>query len=725
MIDQATVNRIIDTADIVDVVSDFVSLKRRGANWVGLCPFHNDRTPSFYVSRSKGICKCFACGEGGSAVNFIMKHEQISYVEALRYLARKYHIEIQERELTDEEKMAQNKREALNILNEWACQFFEKQLHETTAGQEIGLSYFKDRGFTDEIIKRFRLGYSPEDRHALYNAALRAGHSRELLFELGLCKDDGHGGGYDFYCGRVMFPIFNVAGTVIAFGGRTLKSTDRAKYFNSPESLVYDKSKSTMYGLYQAKRAITRENKCFIVEGYADVISMHQAGFENVIASSGTALTDGHIHLLNRFTQNVTELFDGDAAGVKAALRGVDMLLKAGMNVRVLLLPEGKDPDNFAQENSSTEMIDYIKANESDFITFKAQVLLSGAENDPIKRGQAITDVVKSIALIPNDIQRMVYVKECSAKFGISESVLARDIARQRQVILDEDYKQRQRERAQREAQQQLDDIPPAGQDIPPHPADQREPDRRGIAESNDVQAQERYVAKYIAKYGMCYMSDDEYDDGQRRPITVLEYIANELLADSMEFTHPVYKAIFNQSMSYLDAFYNDLEQKRAQLESGISAQVNEQMEHLDVDGLSADDIQQREQEITARVNADVVKQIDEFRKNYLERILCSTADDAVRQTATELVSERYHLSKIHTANAVVVTEYDRLSTIVEEAIFLWKSALVNEHIADLKEEMKHCDPSETATLLQRLQEQYAIRSALARLTGERVVNPK
>ena len=725
MIDQATVNQIIDTADIVDVVSDFVSLKRRGANWVGLCPFHNDRTPSFYVSRSKGICKCFACGEGGSAVNFIMKHEQISYVEALRYLARKYHIEIHERELTDEEKMAQNKREALNILNEWACQFFEQQLHETTAGQEIGLSYFKDRGFTDEIIKRFRLGYSPEDRHALYNAALRAGHSRDLLFELGLCKDDGHGGGYDFYCGRVMFPIFSVSGTVIAFGGRTLKSTDRAKYFNSPESLVYDKSKSTMYGLFQAKRAITRENKCFIVEGYADVISMHQAGFENVIASSGTSLTEGHIHLLSRFTQNVTELFDGDEAGVKAALRGVDMLLKAGMNVRVLLLPEGKDPDNFAQENSSSEMIEFIKANESDFISFKANVLLSGAENDPIKRSQAITDVVNSIALIPNDIQRMVYVKECSAKFGISEAVLARDIAKKRQAILDEDFKRRQREKAQQSAQQQLADIPSADSNAAPHPADLETPRTRVIAESNDVQAQERNVTKYIAKYGMCFMSEAEYDDGQIRAITVLEFIANELMADGMEFSNPVYKEIFNQSMGYLDDFYNDLDQKRAQLEGGIKARVDEQMANIDVDGLTAEDIHQREQEITARINADVVKQIDEFRKNYLERILCSTADDAVRQTATELVGERYHLSKIHTANAVVVTEYDRLSIIVEEAILLWKSAIVNNHIAELTEDIKNCDASETSTLLQRLQELYAIRRELARLTGERVVNPK
>ena len=347
MIDHNTVQQILDTADIVDVVGDFVSLKKRGTNWIGLCPFHNDRRPSFYVSRAKGICKCFACGEGGSAVNFIMKHEQLSYPEALRYLARKYHIEIQEKELTDEEKQAQSEREAMLMLNEWACDYFEKQLHETQSGQDIGLSYFRERGFNDATIKEFRLGYSSEGYDDLYKAAVSQGFNPQLLFDVGLCIPDERGGGRDRFRGRVMFPIMNIAGKVIAFGGRTLKKDKNiAKYVNSPESTIYSK-RDVIYGLYQAKREISKQDKCFIVEGYADVISMHQAGFKNVIASSGTALTEGHIHAIRRFTSNVTEMFDGDAAGIKAAIRGVDMLLKEGLNIKVLPLPPEDDPDSF------------------------------------------------------------------------------------------------------------------------------------------------------------------------------------------------------------------------------------------------------------------------------------------------------------------------------------------------------------------------------------------
>ncbi|MBQ2490981.1 MAG: DNA primase, partial [Muribaculaceae bacterium] len=351
MIDRATVERIIDAADIVDVVSDFVSLKKRGQNYLGLCPFHNDRRPSFNVSRTKGIYKCFACGAGGGVVNFVMEHEQMTYVEALRYLAKKYHIEIEERELTDAERMAENERESMLVVNEFALQFFEDQLTNTREGQEIGMSYFKERGFTQESIKKFHLGYSPEGRSALYDAAIKKGYNREVLFSVGLCIDDNKGGGYDRFRGRVMFPVFNIAGKVIAFGGRTLHD-DKAKYVNSPESLIYTKG-NEIYGLFQAKRAISKEEKCFIVEGYADVISLHQSGFENVIASSGTALTDGQIQKIHRFTQNVTELFDGDDAGVHAAMRGVDLLLRQGMNIKILLLPEGEDPDSFARSHAS------------------------------------------------------------------------------------------------------------------------------------------------------------------------------------------------------------------------------------------------------------------------------------------------------------------------------------------------------------------------------------
>lgn len=340
MIDKATVDQIIAAADIVDVVSDFVSLHRRGANFVGLCPFHDEKTPSFYVSRAKGICHCFGCGKGGSPVNFIMEHEQMTYYEALKYLANKYHIEIHERELTDNEKAEQSERESMFIINEFAGQFFEDQLHNTTNGKEIGLPYFYERGFSDETIKSFHLGYSPEGFSALYDASTAKGYNKKFLFDVGLCIEDKHNGGYDRFRGRVMFPVFNVAGKVIAFGGRTLKK-DPAKYINSPESVIY-KKKNELYGLYQAKGAIVKDGKCFLVEGYTDVISMHQAGIKNVVASSGTSLTDGQIRMIHRFTENVTILYDGDSAGIHASLRGIDMLLAEGLNIKVLLLPDGE-----------------------------------------------------------------------------------------------------------------------------------------------------------------------------------------------------------------------------------------------------------------------------------------------------------------------------------------------------------------------------------------------
>ena len=562
MIDHNTVQQILDAADIVDVVSDFVSLKKRGANWIGLCPFHNDRRPSFYVSRAKGICKCFACGEGGSAVNFIMKHEQLSYPEALRYLARKYHIEIQEKELTDEEKQAQSEREAMLMLNEWACAYFEKQLHETQAGQEIGLAYFKERGFNDATIKEFRLGYSSEGYDDLYKAAIAQGFNPKLLFDVGLCLPDDHGG-HDRFRGRVMFPIMNIAGKVIAFGGRTLrKDKEVAKYVNSPESSIYSK-RNVIYGLHQAKREISKEDKCFIVEGYADVISMHQAGFKNVIASSGTALTEGHIHAIRRFTSNVTEMFDGDAAGIKAAIRGVDMLLKEGLNIKVLPLPPEDDPDTFVRAHSHTEVEDYIKQNECDFINFKSGVVLNDAQNDPIKRSAAITDVVKSIALIPDEIARMVYAKECSNLFGFDEQTILRQIKQHRNKYIEQWHKERQQQQAreQRQAAQQTGGKSPAQQPEPQYDTPTLPPtlddfvesdsthgngaDNRDIAAHNGVDIQEREVIRLIVNYGMCYLTDTQYDDETVRPTTVLEYINNELLMDQMDFSNRLYKRTF------------------------------------------------------------------------------------------------------------------------------------------------------------------------------------
>ena len=360
MIDKATVAQILDAADIVEVVSDFVSLKRRGANYVGLCPFHNEKTPSFSVSKAKGICHCFSCGKGGSPVNFIMEHEQMSYTEALKYLANKYHIEVHERELTDKEREEQSERESMLIINEAANKHFEDNLMNTADGKEIGLTYFAERGFSMATIKKFRLGYSLDNRTDLYSTLTRQGYNPKFLIETGLCVDDKRGGGFDRFKGRAMFPVMNVAGKIIAFGGRTLKN-EPAKYINSPESVIYKKS-NELYGLYQAKQSIVKHNKCFLVEGYADVISMHQSGFDNAVASSGTSLTEGQIRLIHRFTDNVTVLYDGDAAGIKASLRSIDLLLAEGLNIKVLLLPDGHDTDSFARSHSTSEIQAYIDA---------------------------------------------------------------------------------------------------------------------------------------------------------------------------------------------------------------------------------------------------------------------------------------------------------------------------------------------------------------------------
>lgn len=735
MIDHNTVQQILDTADIVDVVSDFVSLKRRGANWIGLCPFHNDRRPSFYVSRAKGICKCFACGEGGSAVNFIMKHEQLSYPEALRYLARKYHIEIQEKELTDEEKQAQSEREAMLMLNEWACSYFEKQLHDTRAGQDIGLSYFKERGFNDATIKEFRLGYSSEGYDDFFKAAVAQGFNPQLLYDVGLCIT-GERGGYDRFRGRVMFPIMNIAGKVIAFGGRTLKKDKNvAKYVNSPESLIYSK-RDVIYGLYQAKREISKQDKCFIVEGYADVISMHQAGFKNVIASSGTALTEGHIHAIRRFTNHVTEMFDGDAAGVKAAIRGVDMLLKEGLTIKVLPLPPEDDPDTFVRAHSFAQVEEYIKQNEADFINFKSSVVLKDAENDPIKRTAAITDVVKSIAIIPDEIARMVYAKECSSLFGMDEQTILRQIKQYRGKFLEQWRKERQQQQAreQRTAEitQDKTTYTPQPTDLDDLPATSPSTTQT-VGASNLINAQEREVIRLIVNYGMCYLTDTEYEDGTVRPTSVLEHINNELMLDQMSFSDPLFRRTFDISKRYLDAFYRDLEVFNKQLEKRTNDYVTQEMENPDSHDIDAYDSaalinahERMEKEIQARATVKAKNELKEYRSDYLMKVLCSLDDDEVRQLACDLAADNLpQLSKIHTQFAVIVEERDKLLPTVQKSLYNWKNALIVKRIDDMKRLIASAAPQELPRLMEQLQELYSVRHQLAAIIGDRVVNPR
>ena len=427
MIDQATIQRIVDATQIVDVVSDYVKLRKRGANYVGLCPFHTDRTPSFYVSPSKNICKCFSCGEGGTAVHFIMKHEQLGYQEALKHLAKKYGIEVQEREMSDAERQFANERESMLIVNEYAQGFFSRMLYEHEEGQSVALPYFRERGVREDIIKKFQLGYSPEQKDALVKAAATKGFNPDYLDRTGLIV---RGENYmaDRFRGRVIFPIHTLSGKVIAFGGRILKKDEKlAKYINSPESAIYHKS-DQLYGIYFAKQAMTKQDKCYLVEGYTDVLSMHQAGIEHVVASSGTALTGGQIRLIKRFTSNITVLYDGDSAGIKAALRGIDLLLAEGMKVRVVLLPEGEDPDSFSRSQNAAAFTEYLTENEEDFIRFKTRLLLNDAKSDPIKHTALISDVVDSIAIIPDALARSVYVQECSRMLKINERTILTEV---------------------------------------------------------------------------------------------------------------------------------------------------------------------------------------------------------------------------------------------------------------------------------------------------------
>ncbi|MBR6948112.1 MAG: DNA primase [Muribaculaceae bacterium] len=746
MIDHSTVQQILDAADIVDVVSDFVTLKKRGANWIGLCPFHNDRRPSFYVSRAKGICKGFACGEGGSAVNFIMKHEQLSYPEALRYLARKYHIEIHEKELTDEEKQAQSERESMLMLNEWACAYFEKQLHETQAGQDIGLAYFRERGFNEATIKEFKLGYSSEGYDDFYKAAVAQGFNPQLLFDVGLCIPDDRGG-HDRFRGRVMFPITNIAGKVIAFGGRTLKKDKNiAKYVNSPESVIYSK-RDVIYGLSQAKREISKQDKCFIVEGYADVISMHQAGFKNVIASSGTALTEGHIHAIRRFTSNVTEMFDGDAAGVKAAIRGVDMLLKEGLNIKVLPLPAEDDPDTFVRAHSHTEVEDYIAQNETDFIHFKSSVVLQDAHNDPIKRTAAITDVVKSIAIIPDEIARMVYAKECSNLFGMDEQTILRQIKHYRGKYVEQWRKERQQQQAREQRMnsgttggpstatnadfQPTSDMPDPDIDVqgtpPPHP-----PVDQSTAGTSQLDIQEREVIRLVVNYGMCYLTDTEYEDGTVRPTTVLEHINNELTLDQISFNDPLYRLTFDIAKQFIEPYYKDLEAFNKQLEEKSRQFIAQEMEKPEdgesgaLDGSALINAYERKQKaVNARAAVKAKNELMDFSSSYLAKILCSIDNDNVRQLACDLATDNLpQLSKIHTQFAVIVEERDKLLTLVPERLYNWKNAIIVTRINRLKAMIAQANSESLPQLMEQLQELYTVRHQLAAIIGDRVVNP-
>lgn len=528
MIDHQTTERILSTANIVEVVQDYITLTKRGNNHIGLCPFHHEKTPSFSVNQARGIFKCFGCGEAGNAAKFIMKIEQVGFTDALKILAKKYHIEVEEREPDPQELAQRNERESLMVANAYAQRHFTHLLRNHPDGQNIGMAYFRERGLQEHIVERFQLGYCLDQRDAFTRTAQHDGYALDVLVRTGLTVQRDDGSTFDRFAGRVMFPIHSVAGRVIAFGGRTLRSDKKvAKYLNSPESEIYHKSNS-LYGIFFAKRSITQHNKCYMVEGYTDVLSLHQAGIENVVASSGTSLTTDQIRLIKRFTPNLTILYDGDAAGIKASLRGIDMVLEQGMNVKIVLLPEGEDPDSYARAHTEQEVLEYINANETDFIRFKTKLLLREAQDDPIARASLITDLVKTIAIIPENITRSVYIKECAALMDIGEQVLATEVSKQR------------RERREQESRRSNTSTPtttPADQ----QPDEVHTPTIPAYVTNIFCEEQERELIRFLIRDG-----DKPLNNANDMPSTTVgEYIINELLGDDLELQNLMFKKLF------------------------------------------------------------------------------------------------------------------------------------------------------------------------------------
>ena len=717
MIDQPTIDRILDAANIVDVVSEFVTLRKRGINYVGLCPFHTDKTPSFYVSPAKNICKCFACGEGGTAVHFIMKHEQLNYFDALRYLAKKYNIEIQERELTDKEKQRKSDRESMLIVNSWAQQYFTTQLYEHVEGTTVGLRYFAERGFREDTIRKFQLGYSLDKRDALYKEATKNGYKKEFLEKTGLVIAYDNGGVNDRFRGRVIFPVHTLSGKVVAFGGRVLKKDEKtAKYVNSPESEIYHKS-NELYGIYFAKQAIVKEDRCFLVEGYTDVISMHQAGIENVVASSGTALTQGQIRLIHRFTSNITVLYDGDAAGIKAALRGIDLLLEDGMNVKVVLLPDGEDPDSFARKHNASQFSEFIKQSETDFIRFKTRVLLDDAGTDPIKRSALITDIIRTVAIIPDNIARSIYIRECSAMMEIDEQVLLNEVNKirlskeERQnmqgqvtppvsntmsmipeypdlpgyqpvagdsflppddtVPLPDDYMPPPPppEEYPMEETGPMDvpppDYPPAQ---PPQTVQPVQPVQTGQPKRSPYEVYELTLLKYIVRYGEQILFDyvDE-ETNEHIVMRVAEYIRYDLERDDLTFYTPIIKSMLDEAAD------------KCKTEGFIAS-----------------------------------------------RYFLAHPDPNVSRLAANLISEKYQLSKYHSKYRELEQEQDKLDQLVTREIYAMKDAYILRQIKEtqlgIKEAHAQGNEEKVFELMKQLTRLNEIKNVLSKELGERIV---
>ena len=738
-IDRETVQRILDTADIVEVVSDFVHLKRRGANYIGLCPFHNERTPSFSVSKSKGICKCFSCGKGGSPVNFIMELEQMSFNEALRYLAKKYNIEIQEHEMSQQEQEEASARESMLAVNDFAMRHFESVLADTPDGRDIGLAYFRQRGINDAMIRRFHLGYALEKRDDLLQSARAKGFNEKFLIDTGLCYKTERGAVQDRFRGRVIYPVFTVSGKVVAFGGRTLR-TDKevAKYVNSPESLIYSKSHE-LYGLYQAKQAIVRKDKCILVEGYMDVISMHQSGIENVVASSGTSLTPGQIRLIHRFTENVTVIYDSDPAGIKASLRGIDLLLAEGLNIKVMLLPDGDDPDSFAQSHTSTEVEEYIAAHEEDFISFKTRILLNGLENDPVARSKAIQNIVMSISMIPDEITRTVYIAQCSRMMEISEKVLTQ------QVVKDiADRMEREKNDALRRQNRVNAGLPedPRDDGTPADRVDALTPaktedapdatqDASAAARSKFLRPYEEELLRYALRYGMATMCEYQGEDGSMIPMSVIDYIVEELSVDDLRFTRQLFADTFARAREIaaeaapaITAEAERIEQRRLKRIADGIEELRRSMEDLTL-------IERKERELRNDADEQAKEEMAEYKAHYLRNMLMSDPADSIRRLSTDLATSRHQLSKIHTKYTKLPTELERLPELVPVAVYNLKCAHVEFEIREINRSIAEIYASspaamdEITNMMRHAAELNEIKKELAKYLGERILSPR
>ena len=662
MIDHATIERIKDAANIVEVVSEFVTLRKSGSNYKGLCPFHDEKTPSFYVSPARGTCHCFGCGKGGNPVGFIMEHEQMTYPEALRWLARKYHIEIKERELSDNEKREQSERESMFIVNEWAASYFQHLMHDTADGVAIGMQYFRSRGFRDDIVSKFQLGYDDTDRRALAQEALRKGYKEDFLLKTGICYKNDRGELIDRYAGRVIFPWIGISGKVVGFGGRLLDSRTKGvnkKYVNSPDSDIYHKDRE-LYGIYQAKKAIAKEDRVYMVEGYTDVISMHQCGIENVVANSGTALSVHQIHILHRFTSNITLLYDGDAAGIHAALRGTDMLLSEGMNLKVLLLPDGDDPDSFARKHSADEFRKYIEEHQTDFIEFKTDLLLRG-ERDPLKRSEAINSVVRSISFVTNPILRDTYLHDCSVRMGINEATLINTL---NNFI-----------RSNREATASSSDN---SQTTNPTTQNSKLNIQNSPSPLQQASKVEQMLVELIVRNGDTVIYNNvETEDGTTVNLNVAQYIAYNLGVDGLKFANPLNSRILDEAVNH----------------AGDEQFCAEQffLHHSDIEisriatDLCMDKYQLLDEQKAAR--ADEEKNADELRVEEENRI------EALRQQTEHLLND-------------------------------FRMDYLEQRLRDLKRDISLAvnDPERLQQLMEGYKTAHELRSQLARLLGNNII---